>query len=287
MQAVRISLGLTVTALGVAVACGESDSHRRAVGVDAGEDAADSSSPGGGGRTSAGGRTSTGGAPVTSSGGARTTGGAPAGGAPSAGGAARDASAEASAPDATPDADAAPEAAPPCTEAACSPYACGDGGCTSTCSLGGEGCASDATCYDVGGDGPPLLVCLKAQGGDCTSDTQCRTSHCTDGKCCDTACTSYCDPATNTSYAGATCATGTCAGSGASAPCPNNLPCLGNESCMTDCYTVWVGGFPATGFPTGLNFGNCIPSAPYCNCIPSVSGGNCTGTACCATFPCN
>jgi hypothetical protein len=173
-----------------------------------------------------------------------------------------------------------------CTSSSCSPYACTNGTCTNTCTPAGGGCASDSTCYNIADGGPPDYVCYKNNGVACTDSTTCRTGICALGVCCNEACTSYCDYNTSMHYAKTTCAGGTCAPVGGGTLCPNNLGCSG-EVCNTSCYTVWVGGFPMSGWPTGLNTGSCAPGYSYCNCTPAVSGGNCTGTKCCTGFPCN
>jgi hypothetical protein len=174
------------------------------------------------------------------------------------------------------------------TQASCSPYGCSAGACTTTCTTGTtvSGCASDSTCVNIGGDGPPNYVCYKNQGAQCSSATQCQTGNCVGNVCCDTPCTSICDANTSTLHTSVSCSTGTCTALDVGTACPFGFACSG-DTCATNCYVTWVGGFPMSGWPTGLNESYCSSAKPYCSCVPASSGATClNGTHCCATFPC-
>jgi hypothetical protein len=164
----------------------------------------------------------------------------------------------------------------------CSPYVCASGACSTSCNP--APCAPDATCNNIGGDGPPNYVCQKNQGAMCTDPATCRTGSCAQGTCCDTQCAVFCDAATANLYPSPTCATGTCTAGGTPTACANHLACSGTDACMTYCFVVWPAGTP---LPSGLFTDYCAPGYSYCNCVPSTPGGNCTGTKCCTTYPCN
>lgn len=71
---------------------------------------------------------------------------------------------------------------------ACNPYHCNLDKCFAACTTNDQ-CVSPNIC---GQDGAVNSCGKKPQGADCSADTECGTSHCAQGKCCDTTCGAAC-----------------------------------------------------------------------------------------------
>lgn len=84
---------------------------------------------------------------------------------------------------------------PECESGFCADGVCCDGACDGVCracSAARKGSGADGVCGDV----PPELDparCALFRGSPCKSDAQCGTGHCTDGVCCDSACSGQCE----------------------------------------------------------------------------------------------
>jgi hypothetical protein len=113
----------------------------------------------------------------------------------------------------------------------CSPYLCGVGSCSHSCS-------DDSQC--VAGTWCNGTTCVAAQTGvaTCTRDRQCGTGHCTEGYCCEATACPFCQSCAVAPAQG-TCtalpahtpdATGTCQNQGA-ASCGTNGLCNGGGNC--------------------------------------------------------
>ncbi|HEY3353623.1 MAG TPA: dickkopf-related protein, partial [Polyangia bacterium] len=74
--------------------------------------------------------------------------------------------------------------------AACAPYVCGQAACKTSCA-GDADCVPGDYCDALGHCAPKLAL-----GGACGADTQCLSSHCADGVCCDDACLGQCQACT-------------------------------------------------------------------------------------------
>ncbi|HEY4188594.1 MAG TPA: hypothetical protein VGP07_26220 [Polyangia bacterium] len=70
----------------------------------------------------------------------------------------------------------------------CNPYHCNANKCFGACTTNDQ-CVAPNIC---GQDGNISSCGKKAQGLDCSTDAECGTGHCAQGKCCDTACTGAC-----------------------------------------------------------------------------------------------
>jgi len=89
----------------------------------------------------------------------------------------------------------------------CAPYACGDTDCKTTCESSGD-CHPSADCVQT------QCVGTLENGASCVADGECKSGHCADGVCCNTACD---DPCAACNVAGHV---GTClAGGDTSAEC--------------------------------------------------------------------
>src|SRR5262249_28025568 len=75
---------------------------------------------------------------------------------------------------------------PPNGDADCLPYMCSGGACLTSCQSDAD-CTADYTCV-----GPPNGVCKLRQGKACSSGTQCASTFCVDGYCCNNDCTGTC-----------------------------------------------------------------------------------------------
>lgn len=69
----------------------------------------------------------------------------------------------------------------------CSPAACSNGACTTSCT-DDNGCDPDTGFCNLQG----ICELRKTQGAECGADSECGTGHCADGICCDTACSGAC-----------------------------------------------------------------------------------------------
>jgi hypothetical protein len=156
------------------------------------------------------------------------------------------------------------------------PARCADGKCCPKPRY----CASTGTCCPPGlkccGDGECTAgSCRKAQGEACTAGTECASSFCVDGVCCDAACAGECEACTLADslgtcvpVSGATCTGGVCVEgacclgrqvNGCDAEtlqlCCQDEPCCPfTGECCTDCFTN----------PEGVSPYLCCPATSVC-----------------------
>jgi hypothetical protein len=158
---------------------------------------------------------------------------------------------------------------------------------------GGGGWSVDSAAADLGVDAPVL----KANGQACSSGSQCQSTYCTDGVCCNTSCgTSFgnndclaCSTAQGAAVdgtcgapIGATCSTlgqcysGTCAGEGwcsSQTARPGGTLCDEGDSCAIN---------DICG--NGVNSGTCLPGVPVANgtacSSQTVPSGTCSSGVC-------
>ncbi|HVX97140.1 MAG TPA: hypothetical protein VHK47_19645 [Polyangia bacterium] len=161
----------------------------------------------------------------------------------------------------------------------CSPFNCADGACNKVC-LSDKDCDSTHACVKG-------LCGLKPNGGACSAGTECLSTHCVDGVCCDSDCTGSCRscalssapgkctsiPAGNADPRGvcqdmtaASCSTnGKCDGAGGCQKYKMGTVCA-PESCTANVYTP-----PSTCSSTGQCVApDQLPCSPY----------TCNGTTC-------
>jgi hypothetical protein len=84
----------------------------------------------------------------------------------------------------------------------CTPYNCGTVNaaltCLTTCTTGGNECIAGATCMNASCGAKPK----QPNGAGCTAGTDCTSTHCADGVCCDGACTGACTSCNQTGMEG-------------------------------------------------------------------------------------
>jgi len=179
----------------------------------------------------------------------------------------------------------------------CSPYNCADGACNKVC-LSDKDCDSGHACVK-GLCGP------KPTGSPCGANTECLSTHCVDGVCCDTACTGACRSCSLSSAPGkctsiaagnadprgvcqdmtaAACSTnGKCDGAGGCQKYKMGTVCA-PESCTLNVYTA-----PSTCSSTGQCVApDSLPCSPYvCNVTACFSACTPTGNNCLNPNVCN
>ena len=69
----------------------------------------------------------------------------------------------------------------------CAPYTCALGGCLVTCSVVDSQCVSGNYCNGNS------CVPKKSLGDTCGRDGECRSTHCTEGVCCNSGCGTSCE----------------------------------------------------------------------------------------------
>jgi hypothetical protein len=131
----------------------------------------------------------------------------------------------------------------------CAPYACGATACKSTCASDAD---CDATAYCVG---TSCVVGKKPDGHACGVGSECSSTFCEGGVCCDKACggacqacgTGTCTPNSATTKCDTTCSgasvtisycsgtDGTCKPSGVATACAQGLLCADATSCKSSC----------------------------------------------------
>lgn len=91
----------------------------------------------------------------------------------------------------------------------CHPYTCtaprAATGCPSACDTDGD-CASGYFCDKEDQSGTGLCMAIMPNGSPCTGDSQCETSFCVDGYCCNSACTGLCVMCKDTGFPNGFCA---------------------------------------------------------------------------------
>ncbi|HVU52112.1 MAG TPA: hypothetical protein VHL80_15545 [Polyangia bacterium] len=179
----------------------------------------------------------------------------------------------------------------------CSPFACVDGACNKVC-------LSDADC-EMGHACVKGLCGPKQNGQPCGAGTECLSTHCVDGVCCDTACPGACHscslasaPGKCTSVAAgnadprgvcqdltaAACSTnGKCDGAGGCQKYKMGTLCA-PESCAANVYTP-----PSTCSSTGQCVApDALPCSPYvCNATSCFNACTPTGNNCLSQYVCN
>jgi hypothetical protein len=179
----------------------------------------------------------------------------------------------------------------------CSPFKCVDGACNKVC-------LSDADC-DTGHACVKGLCGLKQPGQPCSAGTECLSTHCVDGVCCDTACTGACRscslssapgkcsaiPAGNADPRGvcqdmtpAACSSnGKCDGAGGCQKYKMGTICA-PETCAANVYTP-----PSTCSSTGQCVApDSLPCSPYvCNGATCFNACTATAANCLAPNVCN
>ncbi len=196
----------------------------------------------------------------------------------------------------------------------CSPYACGDTACKTSCATDND-CAAEAYCTGV------ACALKKANGAACSAANQCTSDFCVDGLCCNAACGAICQACsvaaggtqngactsilTNQDPTGDCGVTGACDGTGAckkltGQPCGAGAECF-SANCIDGfcCNSACGGGCQACSAAkkgSGVN-GQCdfiaVATDPDNECVGATScngGGACallpTGTACTLNAEC-
>jgi hypothetical protein len=150
---------------------------------------------------------------------------------------------------------------PPRTQS-CAPYRCADAECRTSCS-GAQDCAGGSACVNGSCGRKPL-------GAPCTTGTDCNSSSCVDGVCCDTTdCTGPCR---------------TCNLPGAEGSCRNLL--AGAEPRTAGCAMEAPSTCGRTGKCDGAGACQLYPAGSFCQartCTGSTEAGaaSCTGTGAC------
>jgi hypothetical protein len=165
----------------------------------------------------------------------------------------------------------------------CQPFRCGDGACLASCQSAAD-CDTPAACVN-GSCG------LKPVGLACQSASECASSYCVDGVCCDSACSGLCSYCALPGSPGQ-CTTvaadnpdprGACTDKGA-ASCGTNGKCDGNGACETYvlgtvCAAATCAGGAYTPLSTCGGAGQCVTPAPL-SCAPYLCDGAQCASAC-------
>jgi hypothetical protein len=162
----------------------------------------------------------------------------------------------------------------------CAPYVCQDGTkCYSDCAAAGQAACSAGNTCTSGSCGPKQL------GATCSTGSECASTNCVDGVCCESACTGPCVYCNQTSAPGP----GHCvsvamsqdprsmcpAGSGKDATCTPGGCSGSSNSCLKAATNTGCGGScNASGVPTSLM---CDATG---KCSQSMTGAACTATNC-------
>ncbi len=158
-----------------------------------------------------------------------------------------------------------------CNGAVCDPTS----GCRTTCTS-----ASDCTGNTYCDSGTKKCTPLKANGAACGTDgTQCMSSLCVDGVCCNSQCNGQCQ----------SCSTGTCANvKTARTPCAGSGTCGGvcdgtSPSCVFPAATITCGSTGCMSTSTAYVTGKCNGSGSCLGATTQTCTGGqvCTGTASC------
>jgi hypothetical protein len=180
---------------------------------------------------------------------------------------------------------------------------CTVGGSGNVCKSDGSGCTGcnvDQDCVNKNAAIPychPGGVCraTKPLGYTCGAGTECYSTFCADGKCCNTGCGGACDVCSSAlcTAGGTSCSDGTCTNiSGAGAPSCSPYVCrAAGSGCPTSCTVAGTSqcaaGYTCAGAPAGTckkvngsactTTGECASGA--CECMDAA----CTSRVCCAT----
>ncbi len=172
----------------------------------------------------------------------------------------------------------------PASTLSCAPFACAAGACTTSCQSGSD-CAPGIPCSNGSCGKKPL-------GAPCAAGSECQSTHCIDGVCCDTGdCSGACRSCNIVGAAGscrnlptnaepraagcpaesaASCGrTGKCDGGGGCQLYPPATPC-GPRSCTAAVETL---------VPTCNGGGVCVPAGTQ-SCGNYQCGGDACGTSC-------
>jgi MYXO-CTERM domain-containing protein len=171
--------------------------------------------------------------------------------------------------------------------AACAPFACGATACKTSCATSAD-CAATAYCDS----GTAKCVAKKSGGAMCGNGSECASTFCVDGVCCDRACNGTCEACGATGVCanvtglpkaghGSCNGTGPCAGScsGASSACgyPGSSTSCGSPSCS---------GSTATLVAACDGAGTC-GTASTSSCAPYVCGGLACKSSCSGNGDCS
>lgn len=168
-------------------------------------------------------------------------------------------------------------------------YSCSGTGCSNSDSWKNYGAAC-GTGYDCETDGSTYAVCAvagKSNGESCASDSECLSTHCVDGVCCDNTCTGICKACDLSGHVG-TCTNvpnnqdpdGECSTSWNS--CDSKCVrrgadgyCDGSGACDTNDRTQNI----ASGYVcTGSGSKTAVSSSNYCNYDENCDNGDCSAT---------
>ena len=173
------------------------------------------------------------------------------------------------------------------TNQSCGGFACDAGACKTTCTVAtqAQDCVSPSTCVTISG----VLSCgLKVNGAACTASSQCQSGFCTEGVCCNNACSSATSGGLcETCKATGTNPAGTCHNVPAGGSDPNSL-CVKKTDCSDDGTCDGNGAChpQSTGTVCGLVSctGSTLTSAPTCDGAGKCQPG--TGSSC-GDYVCN
>jgi hypothetical protein len=169
----------------------------------------------------------------------------------------------------------------------CGTFQCSSAVCKTTCTVAtqAQDCVSPNTCVTISG----VLSCgLKVNGAACTASSQCQSGFCTEGVCCNNACSSATSGGLcETCKATGTNPAGTCHNVPAGGSDPNSL-CVKKTDCSDDGTCDGNGAChpQSTGTVCGLVScaGSTLTSAPTCDGVGKCQPG--TGSSC-GDYVCN
>jgi hypothetical protein len=152
---------------------------------------------------------------------------------------------------------------------ACSPYACLNGNCLTSCTSNAQ-CLTGFYCTSSsGGTCQPL----KGQGATCGAPSECASGFCVDNFCCDQVCSGGCQACSN---ALTTKPSGTCAPISAGQPAKSGCATTAASTCGTDGNCNGAGN--CEDWPASTQC-----SAKSCTGTTQTNAANCTGAGACAT----
>lgn len=158
--------------------------------------------------------------------------------------------------------------------AACAPYVCDgiNGTCPTTCTTQRQ-CAAGRFC-----DGAGACVVLKSLGDACTSSSQCTSTFCADGTCCDKPCSGSCDRCNLPGSLGA-CSPAPATDPGSPA-CGSNVTCDGT---LPDCPILCASGCPAHTYCSTSYCSAQKQNGVQCSAPDECLNGKCVDAVCCNT----